>query len=166
MVTDLGSYSLDELQRGRTRVSAECWTETYNVPLYYRLQRGRTRVSAEWSSGAEADHASLLSASTGPHSCECGMWRVCNHGVPTIGKLQRGRTRVSAEWRHCFFHPSRHTPASTGPHSCECGMTHRLRRLVPLCDASTGPHSCECGMVGFVVWQIQSHSCFNGAALV
>ena len=89
-----------ELQRSRTRVSAE-------RPAKHRarnaaalpLQRSRTRVSAESCQRPRAAAAPFL--------------------------LQRSRTRVSAEsqCRGALFGASRR--ASTEPHSCECGESSR-----------------------------------------
>ncbi len=84
-----------QLQRGRTRVSAEGAKRIVKAALDDRLQRGRTRVSAEGEQTKVATHQAYA--------------------------LQRGRTRVSAEGAPRLPQIIAPKHASTGPHSCECG---------------------------------------------
>ena len=94
-----------------------------HASCFSQLQRSRTRVSAERSCrAARIRHQG--SASTEPHSCECGEK---SNPLQTSSRLL----------------------ASTEPHSCECGENSPAKqaRAQP-CDASTEPHSCECGELG------------------
>ena len=117
----------DLLQRSRTRVSAEGGEDPdTSHPLIDLLQRSRTRVSAE-GDRRKRDAFGHRFASTEPHSCECG-----RRGTDSLTKWRRD--------------------ASTEPHSCECGRRCRSHSGRFTRRASTEPHSCECGRVdGFAL---------------
>ncbi len=68
---ELALQPVVELQRSRTRVSAERELEIAGICDRAILQRSRTRVSAESSISFGVD-AGRFATSTEPHSCECG----------------------------------------------------------------------------------------------
>ena len=95
VVYNLSSATLQLLQRGRARVSAESSLLPWFTNGNRSLQRGRARVSAERN---------------GRLGVRCNS-----------SELQRGRARVSAERLEYQRTLHRHKPASTGPRSCERG---------------------------------------------
>ena len=108
------------------------------------LQRSRTRVSAEGHFSPVNCLCSNL-ASTEPHSCECGRFKLTHYRRFPDARLQRSRTRVSAEGDGGGYHRSPSGDASTEPHSCECGRHPAAVVTGTVFIASTEPHSCECG---------------------
>ena len=64
--------------------------------VWHELQRSRTRVSAE-SFQQKRKRRTFVLASTEPHSCECGEIISRLTIRSNLKKLQRSRTRVSAE---------------------------------------------------------------------
>src|SRR5579884_2882194 len=92
----------EELQWGRTHLSAETLRLIAADRIRWALQWGRTHLSAE----------------TAPLVVNC---------VAAVGPLQWGRTHLSAEtWRK---QPDAHLRAlaSMGPHSSECGNAPQAR---------------------------------------
>ena len=112
--------------------------------VWHELQRSRTRVSAE--STPIGDRWSLAEgASTEPHSCECGEKpEIICHG--SIGRASTEPHSCECGESNRGMPPIAFVNASTEPHSCECGEGRRVGRgACPRCGASTEPHSCECG---------------------
>ena len=128
------------LQRSRTRVSAESCPVIGRHECFTSLQRSRTRVSAESPHPPAAWHPTA-SASTEPHSCECGE---ASLGAVIDDFIQ----------------------ASTEPHSCECGELPEATSGSSAIFASTEPHSCECGESMPWCFVRCFPPRFNGAALV
>ncbi len=153
------------------------------------LQRSRTRWSAERRIGT--CHLRLgESASTEPHSLECGESAPYSARVASQSLLQRSRTRWSAERPEHQKVMKPGFQASTEPHSLECGETLYNWACQRAESASTEPHSLECGELSrpwmLTPWMTalqrsrtrwsaerravrqgwDQYTCFNGAALV
>ena len=136
----------DELQRGRTRGSAESINRlehtTFGLALCFNgaalVGVRRDNTSADW-------YPSPIDCFNG--AALVGVRRVgwAASKIASEGLLQRGRTRGSAESRRAAVGLAQQVQASTGPHSWECGE-FALKPMTPQeAEASTGPHSWECG---------------------
>src|SRR5579884_142093 len=156
----------EELQWGRTHLSAETLRLIAADRIRWALQWGRTHLSAETGRRASATAwapklqwgRTHLSAETAPLVVNC---------VAAVGPLQWGRTHLSAETRRKLGRARLALfPASMGPHSSECGNPTNGGGLSHGLLASMGPHSSECGNMATRCGAGYPSRGFNGAALI